>query len=107
LRGPSPATSKLLVAVRTDPDGTGRAGAVEYMRRDERGRPIDTQNRLLAYGSDPDGLRRRDTGISEPPQFGTWGGSFGGFFGSGPGAGSPGGLRPQPGGRPNWGREHD
>jgi penicillin-binding protein 1A len=111
LRGPSPASAKMLVAVRTDADGTGRAGAVEYLRRDERGRPIDTQNRLLAFGGDTEIYRRDPRDNGEHSQFGTWGGGgFGGFFnGFGGGAGPQPAPRPQPqpSGRPNWGREFE
>jgi hypothetical protein len=101
----------MLVAVRTDADGTGRAGAVEYLRRDERGRPIDTQNRLLAFGGDTEIYRRDPRDNGEHSQFGTWGGGgFGGFFnGFGGGAGPQPAPRPQPqpSGRPNWGREFE
>ena len=61
LRGPSPETRKYLVATRVDADfddgsrdftqggRRGPAGTlVEYLRRDARGMPIDTQYRLVA-----------------------------------------------------------
>ncbi len=53
LKGPSPETRKLVVATRVDmdaDDGLRRGALVEYLRRDERGRPVDTQYRIVGRG---------------------------------------------------------
>ncbi len=64
LRGPSPETRKFLVATRVDADfddgsrdftgangGRGTPGTlVEYLRRDARGQPVDTQYQLVSRG---------------------------------------------------------
>ena len=74
LRGPSAETRKLVVATRVDADyddgsrdftgaGGGRRGApgtlVEFLRRDARGQPIDTQYQLVARDDHFDPPARR------------------------------------------------
>jgi penicillin-binding protein 1A len=100
LRGPSPETRKLVVATRVDADyddgsrdftgaGGGRRGApgtlVEYLRRDARGQPIDTQYQLVARDDHYD-PRRDDRGF----------GGFDFFFGGGRGGFAPWGQSPSP-----------
>ncbi|MCC6889175.1 MAG: transglycosylase domain-containing protein [Hyphomicrobiales bacterium] len=104
LRGPTPETRKFLVATRVDADaldimrdgpdgrdgrGEGRpATLVEYLRRDSRGQPIDTQHRLISRDETLDIVGRRDDR-----------GVFDFFFGGGRGF-APGGAR---GGFAPWG----
>ena len=103
LRGPSPETRKYLVATRVDADfddgsrdftgangGRGTPGTlVEFLRRDARGQPIDTQYQLVSRGDiDPYGGRRDDRG---PFEF-FFGGGRGGF----PTWGSPAPTPPPP-----------
>ena len=100
LRGPSPETRKLVVATRVDADyddgsrdftgaGGGRRGApgtlVEFLRRDARGQPIDTQYQLVARDDHYD-PRRDDRGF----------GGFDFFFGGGRGGFAPWGPSPSP-----------
>jgi penicillin-binding protein 1A len=96
LRGPSPETRKSLIATRVDADnddGTrdytrsgGRRGPpgtlVEYLRRDARGQPVDTQFRLVSRDEPLDTMYRRDDGPFERGPFGFFGGGGrgGGFF---------------------------
>jgi membrane carboxypeptidase/penicillin-binding protein len=125
LRGPTPETRKFLVATRVDADfddgsrdftNGGRRGPagtlVEYLRRDARGNPIDTQYRLVSRGDiDPYGGRRDDRG---PFDF-FFGGGRGGFpqWGGQPQQPPPPAFgqntprpqsQPQPYQRPLWGR---
>jgi penicillin-binding protein 1A len=101
LRGPSPETRKLVVATRVDADhddgtrdftgaGGGRRGTpgtlVEYLRRDARGQPLDTQYQLVSRDDQYDtGGRRDDRGFG-----------FDFFFGGNRGGFSPWGPSPSP-----------
>jgi membrane carboxypeptidase/penicillin-binding protein len=100
LRGPSPETRKQLVATRVDADfddGTRdftRDGArrgtpgtlVEYLRRDARGQPVDTQYRLVSRDDSLDAMGRREERA----------GPFDFFFGGGRGGFSPWSPSPSP-----------
>jgi penicillin-binding protein 1A len=135
LRGPSPETRKSLVATRVDADyddGTrdytreGRRGSpgtlVEYLRRDARGQPVDTQFRLVSRDEPLDTMYRRDDGPFERGPFGFFGGGSrgGGFFAPwGPSPSPPPAFgqsaprpqpyqqQPQPYQRPLWRGERD
>ena len=100
LRGPSPEIRKQLVATRVDADfddGTRdftRDGArrgtpgtlVEYLRRDARGQPVDTQYRLVSRDDSLDVMGGRDDRA----------GPFGFFFGGGRGGFPTWGPSPSP-----------
>jgi penicillin-binding protein 1A len=122
LRGPTPETRKYLVATRVDADfddgsrdftDGGRRGPagtlVEYLRRDARGQPIDTQYRLVARGDVMDPMGPRDRG---PFEF-FFGGGRGGFPTWGPSPSPPAfgqnapRPQPQPFQRPLWRGERD
>jgi penicillin-binding protein 1A len=129
LRGPSPETRKFLVATRVDADfddGTrdftgqgGRRGPagtlVEYLRRDARGQPVDTQYRLVSRDDSLYVMGGRD---DRPSPFGRpfdffFGGGRGGFPTWGPSPSPPAfgqnAPRPQqqPFQRPFWRRDYD
>lgn len=132
LRGPSPETRKLLVATRVDADfddGTrdftgqgGRRGPagtlVEYLRRDARGQPVDTQYRLVSRDDSLYVMGRRDDDRAGPfdrrgPFDFFFGGGRGGFptWGRSPSPPTFGQNAPrpqqQPFQRPFWRREWD
>lgn len=123
LRGPTPETRKYLIATRVDADfddgsrdytqggHRGPAGTlVEYLRRDARGQPIDTQYRLVSRG-DMDVV---SGGRDERNPFELFfGGGRGGFGPWGPspspptfGQNAP-RPQPQPYQRPLWRGERD
>jgi membrane carboxypeptidase/penicillin-binding protein len=116
LRGPTPETRKFLVATRVDADyddgsrdftgaGGGRRGApgtlIEYLRRDARGHPVDTQYRLVSrddasydpYSAGVGGGRREDRGLFERGPFEFF---FGGGRGGFPSWGGPAPTQPPP-----------
>jgi membrane peptidoglycan carboxypeptidase len=120
LRGPSPETRRHLVAQRISlrsGDPVGRDGRVdgerdrqgllvEYQRRDDQGRVVDTQYRLVSRAETYDGFgryERPDESVFPPwrsPQAG------GGFFGGGGGFFGNGGFNgpSAPPGRGDWGK---
>jgi membrane carboxypeptidase/penicillin-binding protein len=123
LRGPTPETRRHLVAQRISlqsGDPVGRDGRVdserdrnglltEYLRRDNSGRVVDTQYRLVSRDETSDVYGRPE--LSDEPNFLPWGPrpqAGGGFWGGG-GFGGFNGPAAPPGrrdwGKPLWGRE--